>query len=191
MPQTHAFVISNEQAVILVFRGTEPTNLIQWATDATAREISPISPFVDNRNAPMVQQLLHLVKKMLKNSGDLWADLRVFPRIVGTACAMESHSDCGCLYPKSNIKIISKRLLHTSAIPHRPFWSAHGSRALLACSAMSISLLHTMLTMLMYRSCIIVLCDEILKLIQFFGKSWIAQMHLHAMTLRSTCVCMA
>ncbi|KAK9864235.1 hypothetical protein WJX84_009205 [Apatococcus fuscideae] len=35
MPQTRAFIIRNDQAVILTFRGTEPTNLVQWATDAS------------------------------------------------------------------------------------------------------------------------------------------------------------
>ncbi|KAK9833740.1 hypothetical protein WJX74_004532 [Apatococcus lobatus] len=35
IPQTRAHIITNEHAVILVFRGTEPTNLIQWATDAS------------------------------------------------------------------------------------------------------------------------------------------------------------
>ena len=47
MPQTRAFIIRNDQAVILTFRGTEPTNLVQWATDASVRicgTTKPLSP---------------------------------------------------------------------------------------------------------------------------------------------------
>ena len=33
MPRAHAFIISNRHAVVLVFGGTEPADVIQWATD--------------------------------------------------------------------------------------------------------------------------------------------------------------
>ena len=34
IPETRAFVFSNRNAAVVVFRGTEPTNLVQWVTDA-------------------------------------------------------------------------------------------------------------------------------------------------------------
>jgi hypothetical protein len=37
VPQTRAFVLSNSKAVVILFRGTEPTNLVQWLTDAQVR----------------------------------------------------------------------------------------------------------------------------------------------------------
>ena len=47
IPDTDAFLMTNDNAVVLFFRGTEPSKLIEWASDGEVTNLSVVHhPFI-------------------------------------------------------------------------------------------------------------------------------------------------